>query len=86
MKEKYRLTTACLSLVILTLAFVVGSDKELSRICIPLAFAAGALLYGTGASYNRRANRKTAGRLQGLCALLFLAAFVFSVLRMGGIA
>ena len=85
MKERYRTTTVCLSLLILTMVFVAASDRELSRIWIPLAFFAGTMLYGAGASYDRKAGKKTACRFQGVCALLFLAAGIFSALRMGGI-
>ncbi len=84
-KERYRTATVCLSLLILALVFAVASDKELSRICIPLAFFAGTLLYGTGMAYDRKAGKKTESRLQGILALLFLAAAVFSVLYIGGI-
>ena len=52
MKERYRTVTVCLSLLILALVFAVASDVELSRICIPLAFFAGTLLYVTGAAYD----------------------------------
>ena len=58
MKERYRTVTVCLSLLILALVFAVASDEELSRICIPLAFFAGTLLYGTGAAYDRKAGKK----------------------------
>ena len=85
MKERYRTTTACLSLLILVLVFVIVSDEELSRVCIPLVFFAGTLLYGTGASYDRKAGKKTGSLFQGICALLFLAAAILSVLHIGGI-
>ena len=85
MKERYRTVTVCLSLLILALVFAVASDEVVSRICIPLAFLAGPLLYGTGAAYDRKAGKKTGSRFQGIFALLFLAAAVFSVLHIGGL-
>ena len=85
MKERYRTVTVCLSLLILALVFAVASDEELSRICIPLAFFPGTLLYGTVAAYDRKAGKKTGSRFQGIFALLFLAAAVFSVLHIGGL-
>ena len=85
MKERYRTVTVCLSLLNLALVFAVASDEELSRICIPLAFFAGTLLYGTERHMTGKAGKKTGSRFQGIFALLFLAAAVFSVLHIGGL-
>ena len=85
MEERYRAITACLSLLILALVLAAVSDEELGRVCIPPAFFAGTLLFGTGAAYDQKNGKKTGSRFQGICALLFLAAGIFSALQTGGI-
>lgn len=83
--EKYRVISIWLSLTILALAFVIGSDDENRAVCIFLAFAAGTLLYTAGAAREWMMNRMTACLIEGLLAVCMLTAAVLSLFRMGGI-
>lgn len=84
-REKYRVLSIWLSLIILALAFVIGSDQECRGICISLAFIFGTLLYSVGGAREWMLNRMTACLLETLLAICMLTAAILSLLRLGGI-
>lgn len=82
---KYRLISIWLSLFILALAFVIGSDSEVRTVCIPFALGAGTLLYAAGAVREWMLSRMTACLIETLFAVCMLTGTFLSILRLGGI-
>lgn len=82
---KYRLISIWLSLFILAMAFVIGSDEEIRAVCVPLAFAAGTLLYAAGALREWMRSRMTACLIEVIFAVCMLTGTFLSILRLGGI-
>lgn len=83
--EKYRVISIWLSLIILALAFVIGSDEERRAFCVFLAFVAGTFLYSVGGMREWMLNRMTACLVEVLLAICMLTAAFLSLLRLGGI-
>lgn len=83
--EKYRVISIWLSLIVLALAFVIGSNDERRAVCVFLVFAAGTLLYSVGAMREWAMNRMPACLVEGLLAVCMLTASILSLLRLGGI-
>lgn len=83
--KKYRVISICLSLAILTLAFVVGSDREWRAVCMTLAFFIGALLYGLGGVREWMLDRRFGSMVEIFLAVCMLIAMVLSLLYLGGV-
>lgn len=83
--EKYRVISIWLSLLILVLGFVIGSDEESRAVCIFLVFVAGTFLYSAGGIRDWVRNRMTACLIEVLLAICMLTAAILSLMRMGGI-
>lgn len=83
--EKYRVISIWLSLIVLALAFVIGSEQESRAICVFLVFVAGTLLYSVGAVREWMLNRMPACLIEALLAVCMLTSAVLSLLRLGGI-
>lgn len=82
--DKFRVISICLSLFIITLGFIIASDKEMRAVGVPLIFLAGMLMYVLGSLYEQRKNR-AAWIAELLLAVCMLAAAAAAVLRLGGI-
>lgn len=78
--KRYQVMSICLSLMIVTLAFVIGSDGEHKEILMVLAFFLGAVLYFLGSVREWKRNRMTSCVLEGLLAVCMLAGSVMSLL------
>lgn len=83
--EKYRVISIWLSLIVLALAFVIGSDEESRAVCVFLVFVVGTLLYLVGAAREWMLNRMTACLVEALLAICMLTSALLSLLRLGGI-
>ena len=83
--EKYRVISIWLSLLILTLSFVAGSDMEWRPVCAMLAFLAGAVMYGMGGAREWTTGRRTACMVEICLAVCMWLAFLLALLRLGGI-
>lgn len=83
--EKYRVISIWLSLIILALSFVIGSDEESRAFCVFLAFLTGTFLYAAGGAREWMLNRMTACLIEVILAVCMLTAAFLSLLRMGGI-
>lgn len=83
--EKYRVISIWLSLTVLALGFVIGSDDERRAVCVFLAFVVGTLLYSVGAAREWMLNRIPACLIEALLAVCMLTASILSLLRLGGI-
>lgn len=83
--EKYRVISIWLSLLVLTLAFVVGSDMEWRPVCAMLAFLAGAVMYGIGGAREWIVGHRTAGMVEICLAVCMWLAALLALLRLGGI-
>lgn len=83
--EKYRVISIWLSLIVLALAFVIGSDDENRAVCVFLVFVVGTLLYSVGAAREWMLNRMTACLVEALLAVCMLTSAILSLLRLGGI-
>lgn len=83
--EKYRVVSVWLSLAVLALAFVIGSDEECRMIFVPLAFAVGAVMYAAGGVREWAINRMPACLVEVLLAVCMTIAAVLSLLYLGGI-
>lgn len=83
--EKYRVISIWLSLIVLALAFVIGSDDERRAICVFLVFVVGTLLYSVGAAREWMLNRMTGCLVEALLAICMLTSAILSLLRLGGI-
>lgn len=83
--EKYRTISIWLSLVILALAFVIGSDKEWHSAGVPVVFTVGFVMYLTGSIREWKLGRMTACLIEALFAVWALVAAFLSVLRLGGV-
>lgn len=73
-----------LSLIILSLAFVIGSDKPSRRICVPAVFLVGALMYLLGMIREWSRGRIPAVLIELLLAVCMAAGAVLSYFRLGG--
>lgn len=82
---KYRLISIWLSLFILAMAFVIGSDAGIRAVCIPFTFGAGTLLYAAGAVREWMLGWMTACLIEILFAICMLTGTFLSLLRLGGI-
>lgn len=83
--ERYRTISIWLSLVILALAFVIGSDKSWYPVGVPLVFLVGFLMYLLGGIREWKRGKTTAFLIEALLAVIALAAAVQSLFRLGGI-
>ena len=84
LEKNYRLFSIWLSLLILTLAFVTGSDRPVRAVCVTAAFFAGTLLYLLGGIREWMRNRVTAALIEMLLAVCMLTGGLLSLLRLGG--
>ncbi len=82
---KYRVISIWLSLMILTLAFIIGSEKAGREICVFLVFLLGGLLYSLGGVQKWMVNRMTACLVEALLAVCMMVAAFLTLLRIGGI-
>ena len=73
-----------LSLIILTLAFIVGSDQSVRAVGIPFTFLAGMLLYLAGSVRDLVENHMAAALLQIVFAVCMLVGKILSFLHLGG--
>lgn len=83
--EKYRVLSIWLSLLILALAFVVGSDTEWRPFCVMLAFLAGAVMFGLGGIREWMLGHRIGSMTEAFLAACMWIASVLSLLRLGGI-
>ncbi|MBS6396929.1 MAG: hypothetical protein KH452_07235 [Clostridiales bacterium] len=81
---KYRIIVIWMSLLILALAFLIGSDTGCCEAVMPLAFAAGTLIYVLGAVREWMQNRMFACMIEALLVIVMLTGLVLSLLRLGG--
>ncbi len=84
-QEKYRIISIWMSLIIIALAFVAGSDDESRPIVLALAFALGTILYGVGGFFEWKRKQRIACAVESVLAVLMCAAAILSLFRMGGI-
>ncbi len=85
LEKNYRMLSVWLSLLILTLGFVTGSDRSSRAVCVTAAFFAGTLLYVLGSIREWMKNRVTAALIEALLAVCMLTCGILSLLRLGGI-
>lgn len=83
--KKYRIISVWLSLAVLTLAFVVGSDKEWRAVSMTLAFLAGFFLYGLGSIREWGLGRRVGSMVEIFLASCMLIALILSLLCLGGV-
>lgn len=83
-EKRYRQLTICLSLLVLALAFVTGSDRSARAVCVTGAFFAGTLLYLLGSIREWMRSRVTAALIEALLAVCMLTGGILSLLRLGG--
>lgn len=82
---RYRTISIWLSLVILALAFVIGSDEAWHAIGVPAVFSVGFIMYLAGSIREWKLGKMTACLVDALLAVWALVAAFLSVLRLGGI-
>ena len=82
--DKYRDISIWLSLLIITLGFILASDVRLRAAGVPLIFALGALLFALGSLYERSRNRVLAWIAELILSVCMLAAAAAAVLQLGG--
>lgn len=85
MIKKYRVLTIWLSLFIISIAFVVGSDRPSRGICVPAAFFAGTLLYLLGGIRAWAKDHVTTALVELLLSVCMLTGAVLTLLRQGGL-
>lgn len=85
LEKNYRQFSIWLSLLILTLAFVTGSDRSGRAVFAAAAFFAGMLLYLLGSIREWMRNHMTAALVEALLAVCMLTGGFLSLLRLGGI-
>ena len=83
--KKYQVISIWLSLVILTLAFIVGSDQSVQGIGVPFTFLAGMLLYLAGAVRDLVQSHMAAALIQMMISVCMLAGMTLSLLHLGGV-
>lgn len=83
--RQYTVITIWLSILIIGLAFVVGSDRPVRPVCVSLSFLAGTLLYGVGTVRAWSRNRMTACTIEMLLTVCMLVCTILSFSRMGGL-
>lgn len=81
---KYRMLSIWLSLIIVSLAFVIGSDKPSRRICVPAAFLVGALMYLLGVIREWSRGRRAAVLIELLLMICMMTGAVLSIFQWGG--
>lgn len=82
--EKYRMFCIWLSLLILALAFIAGSDDEWRPFCVVLAFIAGAVMYGFGGIREWTLGHRVSSMVETFLAVCMWTAVVLSLLHLGG--
>ena len=82
--RNYRSISITLSLFILALAFVVGSTEEWRNICVPLAFFLGFVMYAVGGIRAWKCGLRVVGAVEIILMVCLWAAFVFSIVSLGG--
>ena len=82
--ERYRPLSIWLSLLIISLAFVIGSDESSRWISIPAAFGLGALLYLLGGIREWSRGRVPAVLMELFLSALMLSGALLSFLYLGG--
>lgn len=83
--EKYRVVSVWLSLSVLALAFVIGSEEENRGFLVPLVFAVGAVMFAAGGVREWVMNRMPACLVEVLLAVCMTVASALSLLYLGGI-
>ncbi len=82
--KNYQVISIWLSLLIVSMGFIIGSDRALMGVGVPLTFFTGALLYLSGSIREWRQNRMPMVLFELLLFLCMLAGMVLSLLRLGG--
>lgn len=83
--RNYRPISITLSLFILALAFVVGSDEEWRNICVPVTFFLGFVMYGLGALRAWKCECRVKCAVEGALFLCMWLVFLLCVLELGGV-
>lgn len=83
--KKYRIISIWMSLLILTLAFVAGSDQEWRPVSLTLAFLTGTFLYGLGGIREWMLDRRVSSMVEMALAFCMLIAVVLCLLGFGGL-
>ena len=83
--RKYRVIPIWLSLMIISLAFTIGSDRASREVCVPAAFFAGMLLYLLGGIKEWTRDKTTIAMVELFLSVCMLAGAVLSLLRQGGL-
>lgn len=80
--KRYQIVSICLSLAIVSLAFVIGSEKEYRAVFTVIVFFLGTLLYLVGSVREWVRNRMTACVLEAVLAVCMLTGAVLSLVRL----
>lgn len=83
--EKYRTISVWLSLIVIALGFVIGSDDPRKSLCIPIAFLAGTIMYVTGGLREWMLGRRASALIHECLAVLMLVCMVLYLFQLGGI-
>lgn len=81
----YRTVIIWLSLIVLVLSFVAGSDDRWRLACVTAAFLAGACMYSIGGVRCWIQRKKIGSVVEMLLAVCMWMAFLFMLLYLGGI-
>lgn len=85
LKENYRVVSIWLSLIILVLGFLIGSDEGSRPVATVLIFLAGTLLYFAGSIHGWVRNRMMVCLIEAVLTAVMLTGALLSLLRLGGI-
>lgn len=80
--KRYQVVSVCLSLVIVTLAFVIGSDGAHRGLFTVTTFFLGAVLYLLGSVREWLRNRMAVCALEGLLSVCMLVGAVMSLIQL----
>lgn len=81
----YRTLVIWLSVIVLALAFVAGSDDGWRLACVTAAFLAGACMYSIGGVRCWMQKKKIGSAVETLLAVCMWTAFILMLLYLGGI-
>lgn len=79
--KRYQVVSICLSLMIVSLAFVIGSDGAYGEFFTVVAFFLGTVLYLAGSMREWVRDRMAACVLQGMLAVCMLAGGIMSLVQ-----
>jgi len=83
--KRYQTISIWLSLLIISLAFVIDSDRSARNVFVPIAFFAGMLLYMLGGIREWTQSRLTAALIEASLAVCMLIGGILSLFRLGGL-